>query len=78
MKIANLRVSGQMLSDLLRLPPGTEIVGCHPKSGIHSEIVLQITHDKLDDVQPGELIPDVDVVIYTPVTAFHKHPRDAK
>ena len=73
MKIANFKLNANILIDVLNLPRGTEIVECRMHPIDHSVLVLRITHDSLDDVTPGEPIPDVDVVMYKPVSSFVKH-----
>jgi hypothetical protein len=73
MKIARLNVSAALLAEALRLPPGTEVVGCKMNQIHHSSIEFQVVHDDLDEVKPGEMVPSVDVVIHTPSSTFEKY-----
>jgi hypothetical protein len=63
MRTAKLKVSSCILADVLNLPEGTRITGAELDLMRLDTIVFNVVHEDLDDVEKGELIPQVDLEI---------------
>jgi hypothetical protein len=63
MRTARLKVSSCLLADALNLPEGTRITGAELDLMRLDTVVFDVVHEDLDDVERGQLIPQVDLVI---------------
>jgi len=64
MKVADFRVSANLLREVLYLPDGTEIIGVRGGQGL-GEVIIRITHPDLRDVAERFPVPYVDPHINT-------------
>jgi len=58
-KIANVRISPELLINLLNLPEDTQIVNAFWDGGLGGNIVVALTQKDLPDIPAGGLIPYV-------------------
>lgn len=67
---AILRISGESLAEVLKLPPGTRIVDISPHVFFNtSEFALKVEHASFPEVMPGYPVPTVNALYRTVRTA---------